>query len=200
MAIYFARHGQTIGGSEDRLEGASNSLLTSKGREQAIALAQYVQNLNIARITASPLGRAQETAHIVGDRIGCRVMISEGWREMSYGEWDGQRKRDLKLQPQWSEREKNKFFFIHPGSHEDRKGESYQILSERLQQPLLNLAKNFPQENILIVCHNGVLRSIKKFFLKLTPEQTIEFSPSNSTLLKIEKSAAITVETIDYQQ
>jgi len=198
MAIYFARHGQTENGSEDRLEGSSDSPLTAKGREQAQALAQYIQNLNVARIIASPLGRAQETARIVDDRIGCGVMIREEWREMSYGEWDGQRKKDLKLHPQWGEREKNKFFFVHPGSREGRNGESYQMLFERLRQPLLDLEVNFPQENILIICHNGVLRAVKKFFLQLTPAQTIEFSPSNSTLLKIEKAVAITVETIDY--
>ena len=65
MRIYFARHGES---QANLLHEISNRGLkhglTRRGREQAVALADRLQNLAVTHIYSSPLLRAIETSVI----------------------------------------------------------------------------------------------------------------------------------------
>ncbi len=70
--IYFVRHGE----SEANLAGLfagqkEDSVLTQKGREQALVTAQEIKKVHsIDKIISSPLKRALETAQIIAKELG----------------------------------------------------------------------------------------------------------------------------------
>lgn len=187
MALYFARHGQTFFGKQKRLEGVSNSSLTKKGREQAEKLGLFLKDKKIKEIVSSPLGRARETAEMVQNVIGKELKVKNIWREMSYGGWDGKAKKELEKKVLWKEREKNKYSFLHPGNYKKIKGESYKILGKRLRKVFGEIKNDFPKNNIVIVSHLGILRSVKKYFENLSEDETVAFSPHNNHVLKLYK-------------
>lgn len=199
MAIYFARHGQTELGSQDRLEGVSSSELTQRGKEQAERLGMFLKSKKISKLISSPLKRSCQTASIVSKVIGVGLDVNEIWKEMSYGKWDGQRKEKLRSLPEWKKRRENKYSFVHPGHKDDIPGESYAILSSRLKSEFIKISDNFSEINIVIIAHTGILRSVKNFFNNLTPEETVQYKPLNNELIKLtSNNNEIKVELIKY--
>ena len=98
--IYLIRHGQTEFNVAGRLQGALDSPLTELGLRQAGWMGALLQDLTAAtpvrRIVASPQGRAQHTARIVGDALGIDAIDTDPrLREVTLGVWDGLQRTDL---------------------------------------------------------------------------------------------------------
>jgi broad specificity phosphatase PhoE len=81
--LVLVRHGQTEANARGLLLGRADPPLSELGHRQAAALATLVPA--DARVVASPLRRAQETAAA----FGREVEIDERWIELDYGEFDG---------------------------------------------------------------------------------------------------------------
>lgn len=79
------RHGQTDFHDPKRAQGHTDVPLNATGKSQAELLARQYEGVQIDRLIASPLGRAQETARALGRPIETRAEV----RERSYGEWEG---------------------------------------------------------------------------------------------------------------
>lgn len=95
--LYLLRHGETAWNLERRMQGSKDSSLTERGRAQAAAMgralaAELAREPGPTLFLRSPLGRARETALIVGREIG---LDPTDWRdeprlaELSYGHWEG---------------------------------------------------------------------------------------------------------------
>lgn len=70
--IYFVRHGESEANQRGVFAGQKDdSVLTEKGKDQALATAQEIkiENLKIDKIIASPLKRTKETAEIIANEI-----------------------------------------------------------------------------------------------------------------------------------
>src|SRR5579872_108996 len=99
--ILLLRHGETEWNREGRYQGALDSPLTARGREQAAEigalLAAYLGNPPPAlSFHTSPQGRAADTAAIVARVAGLEPARPEPLlREVSLGSWDGQTGRGL---------------------------------------------------------------------------------------------------------
>ena len=61
MRLILLRHGETVWNIDKRLQGHDNSPLSTRGVEQAKAIASTVRALAPARVVASDLGRARQT-------------------------------------------------------------------------------------------------------------------------------------------
>jgi broad specificity phosphatase PhoE len=73
VRVYFLRHGESRSNANPEriaIPEHKGDALSDRGREQAEAAAAAVAELGIARIVSSPMGRARETAAIVGARTG----------------------------------------------------------------------------------------------------------------------------------
>ncbi len=88
-SVVFVRHGQTDANRNGVLLGRLDPPLNDAGREQAAVVAARVALLAPARIVASPLVRAMETAEIVGVACGLSVDVDARLIEVDYGEYDG---------------------------------------------------------------------------------------------------------------
>ena len=98
--LYLVRHGETVWNVEDKMQGVKDSPLTEKGIEHARLLGQSIKELSIEvdRIYTSDLGRAFDTAKLVGEALGLDVHKDERLRERNMGifegyNWDYARKR-----------------------------------------------------------------------------------------------------------
>lgn len=92
--FYFIRHGETNGHRQGLILGCRSDLpLNSTGINQAKAAAKKLkkEKLLIERIITSSMTRAIQTADILHDAIGARMVATPDLRERDFGEWDGQR-------------------------------------------------------------------------------------------------------------
>lgn len=90
--LYLVRHGETEWNVAGRYQGAMNSPLTARGRDQARAIGMLLRDLaGEAALAAavSPLGRAQETARLIAEQLPLAITTEPRLTEVSIGAWDG---------------------------------------------------------------------------------------------------------------
>lgn len=90
MKLFFTRHGESQANLERIISNRDlPHPLTEKGRTQAATLAAQLATAKIVVIYASPILRAQQTAQIVGERLGLPVVTSDALREFDCGVMEG---------------------------------------------------------------------------------------------------------------
>jgi len=108
------------------------------------------------RIVSSDLGRARETVERINRILNLPVTTDARLREMDWGKWTGYTVSELKtaFPEQWAEQTASEWDFRPPG------GESFQDVWKRGIGALHEASGTWPGENILIVTHEGVIKSI----------------------------------------
>ena len=85
LQVYLVRHGETEWNVARRIQGQSDSPLTSLGRQQAMQVAQRVKSEGITHIITSDMGRTLETAQIIAQVCGCEIITEPRLRELNMG-------------------------------------------------------------------------------------------------------------------
>lgn len=158
--LWLIRHGQSRGNRDRRYQGQNDFPLTTHGEEQARVMAQKVAaNHRVSPFSAlyvSDLGRAQQTANPVAERIGLRPLLLPELREIDVGDWSGLTYDEIrKLYPdEW-----NASYPVLDPDLERGGGESYRRALERVGGALEELASHHRSERILVVFHGGVMRA-----------------------------------------
>ena len=177
MRIYFARHGQTEWNVGKRYQGRADSPLTQKGREQALATAQRLQDTGITHIYSSPLGRARLTADIIAERIDLIPEIIDDLAEIDTGEWTGLAWAEVEQRypEEFRKRAADKLNYCMPG------GESYFDLTIRAGRviPFL-LAQS--HEKQLVVSHSAIGRALIVGCVGMEPQRMFEIYQPNDIL------------------
>ncbi|MDX9800752.1 MAG: histidine phosphatase family protein [Spirochaetia bacterium] len=90
--LYLVRHGETVWNREDKMQGIKDSPLTEKGIKHAkilgIKLGSELPG-GIDKIYTSSLGRAYETAAIIGNRLSMSVTADDRLQERNMGIFEG---------------------------------------------------------------------------------------------------------------
>jgi alpha-ribazole phosphatase len=178
MRMVFLRHGE----SEYNLRGLCNAdpavpvSLTPKGRQQAEAVAQRLQDMPIQRVYVSRLKRAHETAAIV-NASHCADIYVDGRLDDRNTGYEGKPVVDY-LSTMRSAAD--------PFSWKAPTGESYVDMVERVHGFLKEVARA-DVSTVLVVAHHEVLQAVSGYFRKLSlPEmwavwvdhcETLEFEP-----------------------
>ena len=171
MKIYAARHCQTQWNVDNIVCGRSDIPLTEEGEKQALALAEKAAGYGLDIIIASPMIRAQQTARAVADRCGIEVLTDERLIEQCFGMFEGASRADEVYQ-----RHKRKYFHKHGG------GESMMQLAQRVYNALDDIIATHKGKNVLLVCHAGVCRVIRSYFVDMENEEMITYSPDNRSI------------------
>lgn len=175
MTLYVTRHGETVLNERHRVSGLGDVPLTERGRAQARELARRAAEKDIDLIIASPLQRAWETARAVAEVRGIPMVAEPRLRELDYGSFD----RAAIDDPAFL-RIKRRFAW-HMGG-----GESVLTAAARVYPCLEEIRRNYPDKNILIVCHGTVCRLIHAYFHDLTDEEFWASIPDNCELREYE--------------
>lgn len=173
MKIYATRHGETVWNSLDKICGVTDVELTDKGRAQAAELAEKIaEKGDVDLILCSPLKRARDTAQAVADRIHREIIIEERLTEWDYGSYEGMH-RTAEGFPQSK---------IEFGVKMHGDGESLFQLCHRVYSVIDDVRKNYPDKNVLLVCHGGVCRVIETYFNDMTIDEFLHFFMGNCEL------------------
>jgi len=150
------RHAQTQWNREKLIQGQSDSPLTSDGKIQALRWGQILKQFSWDRILASDIGRAMETAKIINRAINISLQTDSRLREQDWGQWTGNtisqlkadtpRELDAQVRAGWA--------FCPPG------GEDRRSVLDRSRQALREAAAKWPGDDILVVTHEGVVKSL----------------------------------------
>src|SRR6266508_4004823 len=87
--LYLIRHGQTATNRVQIIQGWDSEPLNARGRRQAELTGARLAEADIGALYSSPLGRARETAEIIGRAIDLRPIVIGGLREMNTGNASG---------------------------------------------------------------------------------------------------------------
>jgi broad specificity phosphatase PhoE len=139
--LLLVRHGETDWNAAGRLQGRTDRPLNDYGRVQAKKLAEQLQGDGITAIYASDLARARETAEILGERLGLRIVTDADLRERNWGTWEG-------LTPE--ERLAVQF-----------DGETTEEHRERTLRAVRRIADRHPGQRVVVVTHGGSMRRIQ---------------------------------------
>lgn len=144
------RHGPTAWTAERRLQGRSDLPLSPEGRHTVTGWRLPAEVAGFAWRT-SPLARARETAALLGHGA---APADGRLTEMSFGEWEGQRLKDLRRQlgPAMAELEGRGLDFRAPG------GETPREVQARIGPLLVEIGE--AGQDCLAVTHKGVIRAL----------------------------------------
>ncbi len=150
------RHGQTDWNLEGRFQGQSDTPLNQTGRIEAQSLADQLKGQAFSAIFTSDLLRAKETADIIAEVLGLRVISEPRLREINQGEWEGLFVEDIKAinAVHWDQRKTDPANFHPPG------GESVAEVAQRTRAAMRNIAHLYPVGSVLIISHGLALATI----------------------------------------
>ena len=85
----FIRHGETAYNVQRRMQGTLPVPLNDCGRAQAAKLAEYLRQIPLEAIYASPRARAWQTADIIGEALALPITADERLAEINFGDFEG---------------------------------------------------------------------------------------------------------------
>jgi glucosyl-3-phosphoglycerate phosphatase len=170
---YLIRHATTLWNLEKRIQGHWDCELAPEGVAEAKALAPHLAGLDLSRILASDLGRARSTAGILNLTLRLPMTLEKRLREQQFGHWTGKYWRDIPAET-LREAEATGWDFRPPG------GESREDVRQRAQHALIDAARVMPGRNILVVTHQGVLKTVLYHLLgrDFLPQEPPAFDPN----------------------
>ncbi len=159
--VYLIRHGETEANVAHRWQGQQDGVLTFEGREQAQRLALVMPELDA--LYSSPLGRARDTAVILGSSNGWFVETVDGLEEIGFGEWENLTREEI------GARDAELLTAIDGGQdvRRGRTGETYGEVRDRMTATVGALAARHRGQTIGVVSHGGAMRALGTVILGL---------------------------------
>jgi len=180
--IILIRHGETEWNSQQRMQGHSNSDLSSVGQAQIQALGQWMKNVPFDLIYSSDSLRAKQTAEAITQFSGHELQFDQRLREKNLGVFEGLTSEEAR------ERHPEVFrLFKTAGSkYVIDEGESTQQLQDRALEIVNEIRIKHPEERILLVTHGGFIRVVMKHSLGLSLETPTRFLIRNTGVFRLE--------------
>jgi broad specificity phosphatase PhoE len=150
------RHAQTVWNREKKIQGHSDSPLTPDGEKQAAHWGRNLEQFAWDRILASDAGRALATAEIINASLKIPLTIDPRLKEQDWGQWEAKTVRQIEAEARQvlDEQVNAGWDFCPPG------GESRRSVWKRSQQALMEAAECYPGQKILVVSHEGIVKSL----------------------------------------
>jgi phosphoserine phosphatase len=188
--LYLARHGQSVANAMRRFQGHQDVPLSDLGRRQAAALSAGLRRRRVAHVYASPLARARHTAEIVAAEHGVPLTLVDDLRELSLGEWEGLTVDEIRALPgdPYSCWVRDPVAGCPPG------GEALHLLQARVLGAVDAIAAAHPNgEDVLAVCHGGVISAYLAHCLGLPLSSIWRVSVANCSLSAVAPPRVLSV-------
>ena len=151
--LIMVRHGESEGNAIRRFTTSGDAKITELGRRQAHEAALRIKlKFQPTLVIASTFARARETGRIIAVELGIPIQYEAEFREQSLGDLAGQPYESIANEPTFDPR--RPWVWRAPG------GESHEDVLRRVAPVLDRVAGQFPNEEIVIVSHGGVMRSV----------------------------------------
>lgn len=144
--LYLVRHGETDWNRQRRIQGITDIPLNATGREQARTTGMLLTRRVIARVYASPLSRAHETAQIIAERLRLvEPTLVDAFLERNYGDAEGMSFHEIEQR--------------YPRGVTVPGRESRDEVAARVIPALQTVAAQNPGEGLVVVSHGGAIRA-----------------------------------------
>ena len=151
--LIMVRHGESEGNAIRRFTTSGEAKITDLGRRQAHEAALRIKmKYKPTLVIASTFARARETGRIIAEELGIPIQYESEFREMSLGDLAGQPYDSIANDPTFDP--KHSWLWRAPN------GESHEDVKKRVAPVLDEVAKKYPDDEIVIVSHGGVMRSV----------------------------------------
>jgi ribonuclease H / adenosylcobalamin/alpha-ribazole phosphatase len=180
--IYFVRHGETVLTPTRKFSGtgALDPELMQAGLDQAELVAKEAAKLGAEILIASPLNRTRQTAEAISRTTGLEIIFDEVWYELSFGSWDGKSIEEVR------EEEPDSYqAWLNSTSYAPGGGESYDQASVRIEEALEKLVAEYPGKKIIVVTHNGVIKTAVKLAMGAPAEAVFHVDASPCSISSI---------------
>lgn len=151
--IYFMRHGEVFNPKDILYGRLPRFPITGAGREKAIKTAERMKKEKIDIIYSSPMLRARQTAEIILEATGARIIISNLLTEVRLL-MQGMSLKDFRatVQPH-----------IYDPGYVKKGQESVDGIIQRMNKFLIFIIKKHQGQKILVVSHGDPIVIIKAF-------------------------------------
>lgn len=176
--LIIIRHGQTHWNLKLIRQGHLDSPLTERGVAQARALAERLRSETFSALYSSDLGRAVQTAQMIADATGHKIVTDPRLRERHLGIFQGLNGDELKERYPEEYRLHRTMgpSYVIPG------GESMRQQVERNVAYFNEIAEKHLGETVVVVTHGGVLSGFFRHALSIPLEAPRHFEFTNASL------------------
>lgn len=155
MQIYLLRHGETEENKSRFYYGKLDVSLNEAGIAQSVKAGELLKEIKFDSIYISERKRTRETAEAALNNKNLNLIIDKRINEIDFGKFEGKNYEQIQKEfpseyEMWNNNWKE---FAPPG------GESYRQFYSRTKEFLDDIL-NKEQENVLVVTHGGVIRTI----------------------------------------
>ena len=195
--VFLVRHGTTEDIEKHLMQGASDSPLSARGREEAQQTAGVLGRIRFKAIFSSPMGRARETAQILAGRHpGLEITLLDDLHEMDFGYYE---KKPYFASPDEVPHGLSWLSLLAKIMIAQATGETLSHVSRRALKSWGQIISKVPEGPILIVSHGVLINYLLKYLLSkpdfeaikpanLRPCSITELevtSPGNAKLIRI---------------
>lgn len=163
--LYLIRHGEAVANVRPIVAGMrGDEGLTKLGVAQAEALRDRLAatgEIHADVLIASPLPRARQTAEIIAPALGLEIEFDPDVEELRVGEADGMTVNELRAMYGLPDFRNDPYRPLAPG------GEFWGQFVMRVAVALDRIAQAHEDQNIVIVCHGGVIDASLVIFFGL---------------------------------
>jgi len=176
--LIIVRHGQTQWNLKLIRQGHLDSPLTERGVVQAKALAERLRRETFSALYSSDLGRALQTAQMIADATGHKIVTDPRLRERHLGIFQGLNGDELreKFPEEYRLHRTMGPSYVIPG------GESMRQQVERNVAYFNEIAEKHFGETVVVVTHGGVLSGFFRHALAIPLEAPRRFEFMNASL------------------
>ena len=186
--LILVRHGESVGNSENRLQGQEDYGLTELGARQAALTAERIASLGTSRVYTSDLLRARATATALAVRRGQEAVLVPEVSEYHFGEMAGATYADLR----------QRFGNVSAGERVYPGEEGRDSFFARVTTALWRIVDAHPGESVAVVSHGGPIALFCQSVLGLPYRRPMPFSIDNCSLslIEVEEGAAAEREAV----
>ncbi len=158
--------------------GQLDSPLSRRGEKQAQAIASRLSTICFTALFSSDLGRAVQTANAIASKSNMAVQLDQSLREQNMGVFQGLTRQEKKARyaQVWKESKVIGADYIIPGG-----GESRNQRLTRSIEVMNRLADLYPNDTIVVVSHDGILRGFLGHILGLDVPSETRIVRANAT-------------------
>jgi alpha-ribazole phosphatase len=194
-ALYLLRHGRLINTEKGIINGMLDTPLSKEGKKEMLRWAGIFKPGFFSVVISSDLKRTKDPAKILCDKLKCPLEIYPDLREINAGSWEGRRYADVMTEEQayFSKRMSDPVRVLFPG------GENLMMLKKRVKKRMDRIIKAHEGENILIVSHAGVIRTILLSYLGISLKNFFKFEIDFASLsvLRIFEDGNVTLKQLN---
>ncbi len=188
MRLLLVRHGQSEWNAARRLQGQADIALSDLGKSQADALRPVIEGIAPCRAIASDLERVRETARRIG---AVSPRFTDRLREINVGDWTGRAIGDIQAEDEGA------YLGWRAGTSAPPGGEIWSDFADRVTS-VIEEERRTPCQNLLVVCHGGVIRAILQRYIGLGPAHIIPVAPASLSAFRLGGDKPPRLELFNY--